>query len=195
MANDLAAMAAGVTFIPTQIANYVAEEVVVGDVLRDFTCKALLYGQCLMTVGGYVVRGITLSCGRRARAIRRQDGAFERVNPSSCSLALTDAARPLSLQDAARPLPLQDAARPLLPDEAQPPQPQQQQTVAHPTDDLASAASSICLAIQGSPGPEGSLLPKLEAQAEVEASELPFQERRELFEGNAQQPPSQQQQK
>ena len=49
---------------------------------------------------------------------------------------------------------------------------------------------------QGTPSPEGNLLPKLDAQAEVEnsveASELPFQERRELFEFNVQ--PQQQQQ-
>ena len=73
-------VAAQDAFVPTQIANYEGE--VVGDVLLEFSCKALLVGQCLMTVGGYVVRGWELSCGKRARAIRREDGAFERIEPS-----------------------------------------------------------------------------------------------------------------
>ena len=76
------------------------------------------------------------------------------MNPSSCSFAIIDAARPLQPTDAARPLQPIEAARP--------PQPQSrpQPTATHAVDDLASAASSICLAIQGTPSPEGGPIAK-----------------------------------
>ena len=165
----LCAAMAEETFIPTHIVQYAdsVQQEVIGEILRDFSCKALLYGQCLMTVGAYVVRGIALSCGKRARAVRRSDGTFERVNPGSCGFALTTTTTT-----------------------TRPPQPRPQPQTTHPTDDLASAVSSICLAIQGTPSPEGNLLPKQEAQVQVEnsveASELPFQELREMFEANVQ---------
>ena len=149
-------MAGEDVFIPTHMPDYRGE--VVGDVLMDFSCKSLLYGQCLMTVGRYVVRGLVFSCGKRAKAIRRQDGAFERVNPGSCFVALEPAAPPTL------------------------PQPQL------PTDDLAAAASSICLKIQeNTPRPASSteatcLMPELEQQTAIEASELPLQEKIQLHE-------------
>ena len=77
-------MAANEAFIPTHIADYEGE--VVGPVLMEFSCQALLVGQCLMTVGGYIVRGWKLGCGKRARAIRREDGAFERPQPGLIKL-------------------------------------------------------------------------------------------------------------
>ena len=140
-------MAGENVFIPIHIPDYQGE--IVGDVLMDFSCKALLYGQCLMTVGGYVVRGLVLGCGQRAKAYRRPDGAFERVNPGSCCVALVPATQPL-------------------------PQPQP----PLPTDDLIAAASSICLKIQeDTPSPTPNLMPELEQQAAIEASELPLQDK------------------
>ena len=146
------AMAGDQTFIPTHVVSYEGE--VIGDILRDFSCKALLYGQCRMTVGGYVLRGMVLECGKRAKAIRGNAGAFERVNPSSCNVALG------------------------LP---QPPQP------PRPVDDFTLAASSICLAIQeDTPRLAFNLMPELERQAIVEASELPVQEKIQLHESRVQ---------
>ena len=138
-------------FIPTHVTDYSGE--VVGDILMDITCKALLAGQCLMTVGGYVVRGLKLACNKRAKAIRLPNGAFERVNPSSCNFILGPPQQP-------QPRPIMNAA-----------------------DDLAAAASSICLAIQeNSPSPERNLNPQLEQQAAIEASDHPVQELVQLHE-------------
>ena len=176
-------------FTLTYIAQYAesVREEVIGDILQGFTCKALVCGQCLMIVGGFVVRGVQLACGRRAKAIRRPDGRFERVNPGSCCLAITNG-EPTEILALPNGEPLATVAGESTTTTTRPTQPPQRPQLqpTHHADDLASAASSICLAIQGTPSPEGNLLPKLEAQAEVENSELPFQERRELFEANKQ---------
>ena len=125
-------------FVPTHIADYqgIPATEVIGDVLLEWGCKALLAGECLMTVGGYVVKGIKLSCQKRARAARLEDGSFERIEPSWLTFI-----RELR------------------------PQPQ----LPAPIDDLASAASSICLglAIQGTPSlaRPNDLLPVMDAQA------------------------------
>ena len=67
-------------FIPTMISDYPNPgEEVEGAVMVQMTCKALLAGQALLSVGGYIVRGVKKSCGRRAIAIRLPDGAFEMV--------------------------------------------------------------------------------------------------------------------
>ena len=113
-----------------------------------------------MTVGGYVVRGLALSCGKRAKAIRREDGAFECVHPGSCSFALATTTTTAQL----------------------PPLQPQQPTLLLPTDDLATAASSICLATQGTPSPASDLLHEFDAQAALEASELPIHDRIQLHE-------------
>ena len=132
-------------FIPTHMADYSGE--VIGDILMDITCKALLAGQCFMTVGGYVVRGLRLACNKRAKAIRFPNGAFERGNPNNCHFMLGPLQQP-----------------PLL-------------SIMHAADDLAAAASSICLAIQeNTPSPEPNLMPQLEQQAAIEASDLPVQD-------------------
>ena len=103
-----------------------------------------------MTVGGYVVRGLRLACNKRAKAIRFPNGAFERVNPSSCNFILGPSQQP--------PLPIMNAA-----------------------DDFAAAASSICLAIHdNTPRPASNLMPQLEQQAAIEASDLLVQERIQL---------------
>lgn len=168
------------TFIPTHIANFQGE--VLGDILWDFTCKALVSGQCLMTVGGYVVRGLTLACGKRAKAVRRADGAFERVNPNCCSITMGEAPQ----QPLALPAPQQPLALP-------PPQP----TV--PIDDLAGAASSICLAIQENAPSSASelqgrnLMPELDKHKVAEASELHVQEMIQFHESKIQQQMAQQQ--
>ena len=152
-----AAGMASEAFVPTYIADCqgIPAGEVIGDVLLEWGCKALLAGECLMTVGGYVVKGVKLSCQKRARAARREDGAFERVEPGWIKLI-----RELQQQ----------------PPLALPP----------PADDLASAASSICLglAIQGTPSPArpNNLLPAME-QVIVDVSELPHQEKIQLFEG------------
>ena len=176
----MAAMdAAGEVFLPTMIRDYLdSHEKVEGAVMVQMTCRALLAGQAFMSVGGYIVRGIVKSCGRRATAIRRPDGAFEMVLVEYYAVAGREPAvqrQPLPLEDrkpAAQPQPL-------------------------PLDDLASAASSICLAIQ-SHVPAGRLLPAYEAQATLEesidVSELPYQEKRDLFEAIVQQQQQQQQQ-
>ena len=171
----LESMAANEVFIPTLIPEYQGEMVgfIIGDILLGFSCKALLYGECLMTLGGYVVRGMVLGCGKRAKAVRRSDGTFERVNLQHCLLALEDR-RALALEDAA------------------PPQPQPQQ-LPPPTDDMAAAASSIYLKIQkDTPSPASSkeakcLMPELEQQAAIEASELPLQDKIKLHENAIQQ--------
>ena len=166
-----AAMASEQTFIPTRIVS-LAEGEVIGDILWDFSCKALcagqclmtVGGQCLMTVGGHVVRGAVLECKKRANAIRREDGVFDRVNPESRNVAARSSTQPL------QPLPT--------------PQPPQllQQSMLVPTEDLATAAISICLAIQGTPGLASNLLPELEGQVAIGASELLVHEKIQLFE-------------
>ena len=129
----------------TTMADYFGE--VIGDVFLDITCKALFAGQCPMTVGGYVVRGLRLACNKRAKAIRFPNGAFERGNPNNCHFMLGPLQQP-----------------PLL-------------SIMHAADDLAAAASSICLAIQeNTPSPEPNLMPQLEQQAAIEASDLPVQD-------------------
>ena len=100
-------------FVPAQIADYQGE--VIGDVLLEFSCKALLAAECFMIVGGYIVKGIRLSCGKRARAVRRADGLFERIEPSWLMMP----------------------KRPKLP--LQPPQ----QPLQRPWDDTSAAASDI----------------------------------------------------
>ena len=71
-------MASSHEFVPTLIAHMpVNGEEIVGNALFELMCKALATGQALMAVGRYIVRGIVLQCGRRARAIRHSNGAFE----------------------------------------------------------------------------------------------------------------------
>ena len=156
------------SFIPIHIAGF-GEREVFGDILWELICKALLTGQILMTVGGFVFRGAALACRKRARAIRREDGSFERVAPNQIIFALLDSDQP-RLQPQ--------------------PQPQQPLALPPPVDDLASAASSICLglAIQGTPSPAkpNNFLPIMDAQAVVDNSELPRQEKIQLFENTVQ---------
>ena len=163
---EIARMAAAAAFVPTHIAEYqgIPATEVIGDMLLEWGCKALLAGECLMTVGGYVVKGIKLACQKRARAARLEDGAFMRIEPSWIKLT-----RELQQQ---APLAL--------------PPPAAQLALLPPADDLASAASSICLglATQGTPSPvrPTNLQPTMEAQA-VDNPELPHQEKIQLFEG------------
>ena len=153
------------SFMPTHIAGQGRGQVL-GDVLFELIYIALLAGQTLMTVGGYIVRAVVLACKTRARAIRRPDGSFEQVEPNQIIFARLEDAQPQPLQQ--RP----------------------------PTDDLIAAASSIYIAIQNTPSPASnigvkSFLPELEAQAMVDNSahtvvdnsELPHQEQIQLFEG------------
>ena len=65
----MAAAVPHAVFIPTHIANYQGE--VVGDILWELSCKAFIAGQCLMTVGGFIVKGTIESCKKPARAVRR----------------------------------------------------------------------------------------------------------------------------
>ena len=143
-------------FIPIHIANYQGE--VVGDILWELSCKAFVAGQCLMIVGGYIVKGTMESCRKRAGAVRRADGAFERIGPQYIGFVHRPFALPPPLPQSLQPLPV-------------------------PTGDLGQAASSICLAIQSTPSPTGNLFPELEAQAAVDASEFPVQEKIQLFDG------------
>ena len=126
---------AGEIFVPTMIADHPdPNEVVEGTVMLQMTWQALPAGQALMSVGGYIVRGMLKSRGPRAIAIRRPNGAFEMVPVEYYTVAGREFARPLPFMNHA--------------------------------DDLASAASSICLAIQdiqGTPSPPGNLLPALES--------------------------------
>ena len=80
---------------PTHIASMppITEEVL-GDVINQLSCKALTYGQVLMMVGGYIVKGVKLACGKRARAIRRSDGAFQMARPGTYRFAILDAPQP-----------------------------------------------------------------------------------------------------
>ena len=93
-------------------------------------------------VGGNIVKGIRLSCEKRAEAIRRSDGAFEMARPGSYVFALMDAPQPTALMDAPQP-----AATP-------------------------SGIGGQVLAITGTPssGEGEDLLPRLE-QAEAEAQQ------------------------
>lgn len=176
MASASAAAIAGVietlanqdTFVPTHIGEYAGE--VIGMPLLEFGRKALLAGQCLMIVGGYIVRGVLLATGR-ARAIRRQDGAFERIEPSQISAVPAQ----VSLS--------QRLSAPLL-----------------PICDETAAASAIYFAIQNTPSQESErqsnvLLPEFEKESlavncandgneklTVEKSELPFHDRVQIFE-------------
>ena len=183
-AEALGHMMAGEVYVPTMIVEYPDPgEEVEGAIMVQMTCQALAAGQALMCVGGYIVRGLIKSCGRRATAMRRPNGAFEMVPVEYYSvLRRGPERRPAAQQQ--RPLPLEDR------------QPAAQQQLL-PMDDVASAASFICLAIQ-SPAPAGKLFPAFEAHAtledSVDVSELPYQERRDLFEVNVQQPQQQQQQ-
>ena len=58
----IAAIAAE-AFVLTHIVDDQGEAIgyVIGDVLLEWGCKAVLAGECFMTVGGYVVKGIKLS--------------------------------------------------------------------------------------------------------------------------------------
>ena len=153
-------------FVPTHIPIYQGE--VVGDALLEFSCKALLYGQCLMSVGGYIVRGTILACKRRAKANRIEIGAFERVEPKYITSVLVEFSMSQRLASPGQP---------------------QQQPLALGWDDTAAAASEIYsqMVVESSPGPELCLQQTLDEQAEDDASELPYQERRELFEVQVQQ--------
>ena len=72
--------ATGERFVPTLIANAPpVGQAVLGNVLMELTCNALATGQVLMVVGGYIVRGMTQTCRKRARAIRHENGAFDVV--------------------------------------------------------------------------------------------------------------------
>ena len=85
--------------VPTMIANTPSVgEVVLGEVLAEVSCRYLAAGQALMIVGGYVVRGIRLACGKRANAIRNQTGAFDVVPPGGFGMALPISRRPSPLQ-------------------------------------------------------------------------------------------------
>ena len=132
-------------FVPTHILEYEGE--IVGSPLLGFGCKASLAGQCLMIVGGYVVRGVYLACGR-AQAIRRQHGDFERIDPSQLTAVPVDISMPQRMA-------------------GQQPQP------LIPQSDETAAASAIFFATQGTPSEiserqSNVLLPELDAQAVVE---------------------------
>ena len=164
-------------FVPTHMSTYQGE--VVGDPLLEFTCKALLYGQCLMSVGGYIVRGTISACKRRAKATRTANGAFERVEPKYLLAVPYEVSMTQRMAS-----------------------PRQQQQPLLPLCDDSAAASAILLAIQGtlsstvSDRKSNVLLPELEAQAavekneaivektedNVEKSELAFHDRVQLFE-------------
>ena len=155
-------MVANEVFVPTQVATVLANE---RQLARCYSSsRARRWGQALMSLGGYIVKGILLKRGRRAHAIRNADGIFNMVRPGYYTMAIAISPRP-----------------------PQPPQPPQQPLPM--TDDIA-AASSIFLAIQNTPSPIGNLLPQLEdqvaaEQATVETSELPLQDRIQFFERTA----------
>ena len=145
----IANMAAHEDFVPTHIAS--AGEGI-GPVLLQITCKVLLAREVLMSLGGYIVKGVALACGRRARAIRNGDGTYSVVRPGHFSMAIADLPQP---------------------------QAQQQPPPLLPLADDTAAASSIYLAIQeNTPSPSGSLLPQLEEQAAVEQPTVDLQSSR-----------------
>ena len=147
--------AANEEFIPTYIPSVPTPgESVDGSVILELTCKALLSGQALMMVGGYIVRGIMHSCGKRATAIRRPDEAFEMVRPGTYHFALMDATR----QTSAAPLALMDA------------------THQTPAATAAEGIGNQVLAITNTPSPEApkeNLLPRMDEQEQLGAAQLP----------------------
>ena len=137
-------MTANEIFVPTLINVPPDNAEAIGPAVLDLTCKAFAAGQVLMMLGGYIVKGTLLGCRKLARAIRNADGTFEMVRPGQYNFTNAFALPP-------------------------PPQPALPQSI-QVADDIAAAASSVLLAIQNTPSPTGNLLPKLEAQAEVETS-------------------------
>ena len=101
-----------------------------------------------MIVGGYIVKGVMLAAGQ-ARAFRRQNGDFERVEPNQFQVV------PLEVSMSNRMAGPPDNAQPLL-----------------PICDDTAAASAIYLAMQSIPASSerqsNVLLPELEAQAAAE---------------------------
>ena len=148
-------------FILTHIASMppLSEEVL-GDVIKQLICKALAYGQVLMMVGGYIVKGVKLACGKRARAVRRSDGAFEMAKPGAYTWAIMDALPAAADAEAA---------------------------AAGTAATAATATMGIgnhVLAITNTPStPSQKLITRLEEQAQIETKELPpVQQRIQIFE-------------
>ena len=107
MGSVLENMAANEVFVPTHIATDPTREEAIGPILIELTCKALATGQMLMSLGGYIVKGIALKYGKRAKAIQNEDGTFNMVRPGHCTMVLTNGSpRPLAFTNGSpRPRP------------------------------------------------------------------------------------------
>ena len=136
------------------VPTHIAVDDATGPAILELACKFLLAGQVLMVLGGYVVRGVLRKGSQIAEASRNPDGTYDMVRPGNYDFAF-------------RPPP------------QQPTQPPPQSI---PMSDDIAVASSVFLALSNSPSLPGNLLLKLDAQAEVETSELPLQERMQIFE-------------
>ena len=58
------ALADDEAFVPTHINTVPSHDEAVGPVIMELICKALAYGQVLMSLGGYIVKGIAFKCGK-----------------------------------------------------------------------------------------------------------------------------------